>query len=41
MLFAIHATDSVVALATRLDSFDAHKAFLADAGRFGIKIVKS
>jgi uncharacterized protein len=41
MLFAIHALDCAGALTTRLANFDAHKAFLADASRFGVKIVMS
>ena len=41
MLFAIHALDRAGALPTRLANYDAHKAFLSDASRFGISIVMS
>jgi uncharacterized protein len=41
MLFAIHAVDRAGALPTRLAHYDAHKAFLSDTSRFGIKIVMS
>jgi uncharacterized protein len=41
MLFAIHAVDRAGALPTRLANYDAHKAFLSDTSRFGIKIVLS
>lgn len=41
MLFAIHALDRTGALPTRLANYDAHKAFLNDTARFGIKIVMS
>lgn len=41
MLFAIHAIDRTGALPTRLANYDAHKAFLSDASRFGLKIVMS
>ncbi len=41
MLFVIHAVDGVGVLDTRRTNFDAHKAFLADASRFGVKIVMS
>ena len=41
MLFAIHAIDRTGALPTRLANYDAHKAFLGDTSRFGIKIVMS
>jgi uncharacterized protein YciI len=41
MLFAIHALDRAGALPTRLAHYDAHKAFLSDTSRFGIKIVMS
>ena len=41
MLFAIHAIDRAGALPTRLANYDAHKAFLSDTSRFGIKIVMS
>ena len=41
MLFAIHALDRTGALPTRLANYDAHKAFLSDTSRFGIKIVMS
>ena len=41
MLFAIHALDRAGALPTRLANYDAHKAFLSDTSRFGIKIVMS
>ena len=41
MLFAIHALDGPNALSTRLANYDAHKAFLSDTSRFGLKIVMS
>lgn len=41
MLFAIHAVDREGALAARLEAYDAHKAFLADASPHGIAIVMS
>ena len=41
MLFAIHALDRPNALSTRLANYDAHKAFLSDTSRFGLKIVMS
>lgn len=41
MLFAIHAVDRTGALPTRLANYDAHKAFLGDTTRFGVKIVMS
>ena len=41
MLFAIHALDRANALPTRLANYDAHKAFLSDASRFGVAIVMS
>lgn len=41
MLFAIHAIDRTGALPMRLANYDAHKAFLGDATRFGVKIVMS
>jgi uncharacterized protein YciI len=41
MLFIIHAVDRTDALATRLEHHDAHKAFLSDTSRFGVKIVMS
>ncbi len=41
MLFAIHALDRAGALPTRLANYDAHKAFLADTSRFGVRIVMS
>jgi uncharacterized protein YciI len=41
MLFAIHALDRAGALPTRLANYEAHKAFLSDASRFGISIVMS
>ena len=41
MLFAIHALDRTGALPTRLANYDAHKAFLSDTSRFGVKIVMS
>jgi uncharacterized protein YciI len=40
-LFAIHALDRDDALAVRLAHYDAHKAFLADTSRFGVRIVMS
>jgi uncharacterized protein YciI len=41
MLFAIHAIDRTGALPTRLANYDAHKVFLSDTSRFGVKIVMS
>ncbi|MET4219272.1 uncharacterized protein YciI [Bradyrhizobium sp. LB8.2] len=41
MLFAIHAIDRTGALPTRLANYDAHKSFLSDTSRFGVKIVMS
>ncbi len=41
MLFAIHALDRAGTLPTRLANYDAHKAFLSDTSRCGIKIVMS
>jgi len=41
MLFIIHAVDRADALPTRLAHYEAHKAFLADTSRFGVKIVMS
>ncbi|WP_407179141.1 YciI family protein [Bradyrhizobium sp. STM 3562] len=41
MLFAIHAVDRAGALPTRLANYDAHKAFLFDTSRFGVRIVMS
>jgi uncharacterized protein len=41
MLFAIHALDRAGALPTRLANYDAHKAFLSDTSRFGVKIAMS
>ncbi|MGA7810946.1 YciI family protein [Bradyrhizobium sp.] len=41
MLFAIHAVDHADALPKRLAHYDAHKAFLSDTTRFGIRIVMS
>ncbi|MCA1454224.1 YciI family protein [Bradyrhizobium sp. BRP22] len=41
MLFVIHALDRADALPTRLANYDAHKAYLADTSRFGVKIVMS
>ena len=41
MLFAIHAIDRTGALPTRLANYEAHKAFLSDTSRFGVRIVMS
>lgn len=41
MLFAIHARDRAGALEKRLANYDAHKTFLSDTSRFGVKIVMS
>jgi uncharacterized protein len=41
MLFIIHAVDRTDALPTRLENYDAHKAFLSDTSRFGVTIVMS
>lgn len=41
MLFAIHAVDRTGALPTRLANYDAHKTFLGDTTRFGVRIVMS
>ncbi len=41
MLFVLHALDKADALSRRLAAYDAHKAFLADTSRFGLKIIMS
>ena len=41
MLFIIHAVDRTDALPTRQENYDAHKSFLSDTSRFGVKIVMS
>jgi len=41
MLFAIHARDYAGALDRRIANYDAHKAFLSDTSRFGVRIVMS
>jgi uncharacterized protein YciI len=41
MLFAIHALDRAGALPTRLANYEAHKSFLSDTTRLGVKIVMS
>ena len=41
MLFAIHALDRAGALPTRLANYEAHKSFLGDTTRLGVKIVMS
>jgi uncharacterized protein len=41
MLFAIHAIDRAGAQPTRLAHYEAHKAFLSDTSRFGVRIVMS
>jgi uncharacterized protein len=41
MLFIIHAIDRADALPSRLENYEAHKAFLSDTSRFGVKIVMS
>lgn len=41
MLFAIHALDRSDALPIRLASYEAHKAFLSDTSRFGVRILMS
>jgi uncharacterized protein len=41
MLFIVHAVDRTDALPTRLENYDAHKVFLSDTSRFGVKIVMS
>jgi uncharacterized protein len=41
VLFVIHAKDKPGALATRLDNYDAHKAFLSDTSPHGVRIVMS
>ena len=41
MRFAIHAIDRPGAFETRLANCDAHKAFLADTGPHGVRIVMS
>jgi hypothetical protein len=41
MLYVIHALDKPGALPDRLASYDAHKAFLADTSRHGVRIVMS
>lgn len=41
MLFAIHALDCIGALPTWLANYEAHKSFLSDTARFGVRIVMS
>jgi uncharacterized protein YciI len=41
MLFAIHALDGDGALPKRLEAGDAHRAHIAGAGSYGVKIVIS
>lgn len=41
MLYVIHAVDRPDALADRIASYDAHKAFLADTSAYGVRIVMS
>jgi uncharacterized protein YciI len=41
MLFIIHAVDRTDALPARLANYEAHKAFLSDTSRFGVRIVMS
>jgi uncharacterized protein len=41
MLFAIHALDADGALPKRLEAGDAHRAHIADASSYGVKIVIS
>ena len=41
MLFIIHAVDRTDALPTRLENYDAHKAFLSDTSPHGARIVMS
>ncbi len=41
MLFVIHGFDRADAPAKREKHFPAHKAFLAEAGKWGVKIVMS
>ena len=41
MLFIVHAVDRTDALPTRQENYDAHKSFLSDTSRFGVKIVMS
>jgi uncharacterized protein len=41
MFFIIHAVDRTDALPTRLANYEAHKAFLSDTSRFGVRIVMS
>jgi uncharacterized protein YciI len=40
-LFVIHALDRAGALPARLAAYEAHKAFLADTTRHGVRIVMS
>ncbi len=41
MFFVIHALDKPDALPTRLAHYEAHKAFLSDTTKFGVRIVMS
>jgi uncharacterized protein YciI len=41
MLFAIHAVDREGALPKRLENYAAHRAYLQEAGKHGVKIVIS
>ena len=41
MLFAIHAIDRTGEQPTRLANYYAHKEYLSDTSRFGVKIVMS
>jgi uncharacterized protein len=41
MIFAIHAVDRAGALPTRLAQYEAHKTFLSDTSRYGVRIVMS
>ena len=41
MLFIIYAVDRSDALPPRLANYEAHKAFLSDTSRFGVRIVMS
>lgn len=41
MLFVIHAIDHPNALDKRLSHYEAHKTFLSDTSRFGVRIVMS
>jgi uncharacterized protein len=41
MLFVVHALDKPGMLPTRLGHYDAHRAFLSDSEKHGVRIVMS